>query len=98
MDIYSEISIQIFFSGEAAGQNKSKKIHLANVFFHQCVSLESFHTKDPIISFIPPDGEFELMSYALFGSFLIESNKMFVDTVLIKMFLFLSMWHSLNMK
>lgn len=32
--------------------------------FHQCVRLSRFEN-DRTISFIPPDGEFELMSYRL---------------------------------
>lgn len=32
--------------------------------FHQCVRLSRFEN-DRTISFVPPDGEFELMSYRL---------------------------------
>jgi hypothetical protein len=34
------------------------------VKFHQCVRLSRFEN-DRTISFVPPDGEFELMSYRL---------------------------------
>lgn len=37
---------------------------MEDVKFHQCVRLSRFET-DRTISFIPPDGEFELMSYRL---------------------------------
>ena len=37
---------------------------MEDVKFHQCVRLSRFKN-DRTISFIPPDGEFELMSYRL---------------------------------
>ena len=37
---------------------------MEDVKFHQCVRLSRFDA-DRTISFIPPDGEFELMSYRL---------------------------------
>ena len=49
----------IFFTG-----SKSKAVELEDVKFHQCVRLSRFEN-DRTISFIPPDGEFELMSYRL---------------------------------
>ena len=39
-------------------------MELEDVKFHQCVRLSRFEN-DRTISFIPPDGEFELMSYRL---------------------------------
>ena len=48
-----------FFAG-----GKSKAVELEDVKFHQCVRLSRFEN-DRTISFIPPDGEFELMSYRL---------------------------------
>ena len=39
-------------------------MELEDVKFHQCVRLSHFES-DRTISFIPPDGEFELMSYRL---------------------------------
>jgi len=47
---------------EATG--KGKAIEMEDVQFHQCVKLSRFE-QDKIISFIPPDGEFELMNYRL---------------------------------
>lgn len=44
--------------------DKGKAVELEDVKFHQCVRLSRFEN-DRTISFIPPDGEFELMSYRL---------------------------------
>jgi len=41
-----------------------KMVEMDDIRFHQCVRLARFET-DRVISFIPPDGEFELMSYRL---------------------------------
>ena len=49
---------------ESTGRGKSKSVELEDVKFHQCVRLSRFDN-DRTISFIPPDGEFELMSYRL---------------------------------
>lgn len=46
------------------GRSTNKAIELEDVKFHQCVRLSKFET-DRTISFIPPDGEFELMSYRM---------------------------------
>lgn len=44
--------------------NREKSVELEDIKFHQCVRLSKFEN-DRTISFIPPDGEFELMSYRL---------------------------------
>uniref|UniRef100_A0AAY4EYC4 MHD domain-containing protein n=2 Tax=Denticeps clupeoides TaxID=299321 RepID=A0AAY4EYC4_9TELE len=49
---------------EITGREKSKAVELEDVKFHQCVRLSRFEN-DRTISFIPPDGESELMSYRL---------------------------------
>lgn len=49
---------------ESTGRSKSKAVELEDVKFHQCVRLSRFEN-DRTISFVPPDGEFELMSYRL---------------------------------
>merc|ERR1711871_1566788 len=49
-------------AGRSAG--KGKAVDLEDIKFHQCVRLARFEN-DRTISFIPPDGEFELMSYRL---------------------------------
>lgn len=43
---------------------RGKAIEMEDTKFHQCVRLSRFEN-DRTISFIPPDGEFELMSYRL---------------------------------
>lgn len=53
------LCICVCVSGE-----KSKTVELEDVKFHQCVRLSRFEN-DRTISFIPPDGESELMSYRL---------------------------------
>jgi AP-1 complex subunit mu len=51
---------------EASGKHvsKGKAVELEDIKFHQCVRLARFEN-DRTISFIPPDGEYELMSYRL---------------------------------
>lgn len=51
---------------EATGKSTArvKAVELEDIKFHQCVRLARFEN-DRTISFIPPDGEFELMSYRL---------------------------------
>ncbi|KAG6888730.1 hypothetical protein C0995_006382 [Termitomyces sp. Mi166 len=50
---------------ESTGRTaRGKAIEMEDVKFHQCVRLSRFEN-DRTISFIPPDGEFELMSYRL---------------------------------
>ena len=46
------------------GVGKGKAIDLEDMKFHQCVRLARFES-DRTISFIPPDGEFDLMTYRL---------------------------------
>ena len=50
--------------GRAKANSNAKTVDLEDVKFHQCVRLSRFEN-DRTISFIPPDGEFELMSYRL---------------------------------
>jgi len=50
---------------ESTGRTaRGKAIEMEDIKFHQCVRLSRFEN-DRTISFIPPDGEFELMSYRL---------------------------------
>jgi AP-1 complex subunit mu len=50
---------------EAQGRaSKGKSIDLDDIKFHQCVRLARFEN-DRTISFIPPDGAFDLMTYRL---------------------------------
>ncbi|XP_065176762.1 AP-1 complex subunit mu-1 [Sycon ciliatum] len=77
-EIIGSVKMRVFLSGmpelrlglndkvlfENTGRSKSKAVELEDVKFHQCVRLSRFEN-DRTISFIPPDGEFELMSYRL---------------------------------
>lgn len=38
------------------------RVRAQDVTFHQCVNLGRFNT-EKVVSFVPPDGEFELMKY-----------------------------------
>lgn len=46
------------------GEGNKRNMEMEDVKFHQCVRLSKFEN-EKIITFIPPDGEFELMSYRL---------------------------------
>jgi AP-1 complex subunit mu len=47
------------------GKNtKGKSVEMEDVAFHQCVKLAQYES-NRTISFVPPDGDFELMSYRL---------------------------------
>ena len=43
-------------------QSRNKLIELEDIKFHQCVRLNKFEN-ERLITFIPPDGEYELMTY-----------------------------------
>lgn len=45
-----------------SSQSSAKTVELEHLKFHQCVKLARFD-QDRTISFIPPDGDFELLSY-----------------------------------
>eukprot|EP00768_Dysnectes_brevis_P004770 gnl/Dysnectes_brevis/3460_a4385_677.p1 GENE.gnl/Dysnectes_brevis/3460_a4385_677~~gnl/Dysnectes_brevis/3460_a4385_677.p1 ORF type:complete len:451 (+),score=148.31 gnl/Dysnectes_brevis/3460_a4385_677:26-1378(+) len=49
-------------SSVTSGKGKGRNIELDDVGFHSCVQLGKF-AADRTITFIPPDGEFELMRY-----------------------------------
>ena len=53
---------------EAHGRSsrRTRAVELEDIKFHQCVRLSRFDS-DRTISFIPPDGRFELMSYRISG-------------------------------
>jgi len=77
-EIVGSIKMRVYLSGmpelrlglndkvlfESTGRGKSKSVELEDVKFNQCVRLSRFEN-DRTISFVPPDGEFELMSYRL---------------------------------
>lgn len=57
--------LQFEAAAESSGRApKGKSVELEDIKFHQCVRLARFEN-DRTISFIPPDGAFELMSYRL---------------------------------
>ena len=51
-------------SAAAGGRRPGSGIEIDDVSFHQCVKLGKFDM-DRTISFVPPDGEFQLMSYRI---------------------------------
>jgi AP-1 complex subunit mu len=55
-----QFSLIFILSFSLAGVTKT--IELEDIRFHQCVKLTKFDS-DRMITFIPPDGEFELMTY-----------------------------------
>lgn len=55
---------KLMFEATGRSTNRIKAVELEDIKFHQCVRLARFEN-DRTISFIPPDGEFELMSYRL---------------------------------
>lgn len=50
--------------GRAGAAVKGKAVEMEDIHFHQCVRLSRFEN-DRTISFVPPDGEFDLMQYRL---------------------------------
>jgi AP-1 complex subunit mu len=77
-EILGKISVNAFLSGmpqlklglndlikrqsNVETRRAKKYVKMDDVKFHQCVQLDEFE-KDRTISFIPPDGKFELLSY-----------------------------------
>lgn len=53
---------KLVFEKDPSRKRSADSVELVDCKFHQCVELSKFAT-DRIISFIPPDGEFELMRY-----------------------------------
>lgn len=49
---------------EMQGKSTLNTVHLEDIKFHQCVRLARFEN-DRSITFVPPDGEFTLMSYRI---------------------------------
>ncbi|KAM0749181.1 clathrin adaptor, mu subunit [Meredithblackwellia eburnea MCA 4105] len=80
-EIHGEIKMRVYLSGmpelrlglndkvmlEAQGKSTRKKVvEMEDVRFHQSVRLTRFEN-DRTVSFIPPDGEFQLMSYRIYA-------------------------------
>jgi len=55
---------KVLLDQNRGGGAKGKSVDLEDIKFHQCVRLARFEN-DRTISFIPPDGAFELMTYRL---------------------------------
>mmetsp|Transcript_23495 Transcript_23495/g.28236 ORF Transcript_23495/g.28236 Transcript_23495/m.28236 type:complete len:454 (-) Transcript_23495:169-1530(-) len=55
---------KLMFEATGRGNQVKKAVELEDIKFHQCVRLARFEN-DRTISFIPPDGEFDLMTYRL---------------------------------
>ncbi|KAJ1979241.1 AP-1 adaptor complex mu subunit Apm1 [Dimargaris verticillata] len=55
---------KVMFENTGRASTRTKAVEMEDIKFHQCVRLSRFEN-DRTISFIPPDGEFELMSYRL---------------------------------
>jgi AP-1 complex subunit mu len=63
-DVRLGLNDKLMFETTGRTALKGKSVEMEDVKFHQCVRLSRFEN-DRTISFIPPDGEFELMSYRL---------------------------------
>ena len=57
------VVVQVLFETQGRS-NRQKAVDLEDIKFHQCVRLARFES-DRTISFVPPDGAFDLMSYRL---------------------------------
>ena len=67
LGLNDKLMIDASGKGGANGAPKptaGRSVEMEDIKFHQCVRLSRFEN-DRTISFIPPDGEFELMSYRL---------------------------------
>ena len=60
----ADIGMQYHTRLHRGGTNARASIAIDDCTFHQCVKLSKFETERSI-SFIPPDGEFELMRYVI---------------------------------
>jgi AP-1 complex subunit mu len=58
------INDKLLYDIQGRTNNKRKTIDINDLKFHSCVRLSKFEN-ERAISFIPPDGEFELLSYRL---------------------------------
>ena len=55
---------KIMFEQMGRNYSRGKAVEMEDIKFHQCVRLARFEN-DRTISFVPPDGEFDLMTYRL---------------------------------
>lgn len=62
-DLKLGLNDKLLFEGTGK-KTKGKTVELEDIKFHQCVKLNRFES-DRTISFVPPDGDFDLMNYRL---------------------------------
>lgn len=62
-DLKLGLNDKVFFDNSGK-RPTGKTVELEDIKFHQCVKLNRFES-DRVITFIPPDGDFELMTYRL---------------------------------
>jgi len=55
---------KVLFENLGRNVSKGRAVDLEDVKFHQCVRLNRFES-ERVINFVPPDGEFDLMTYRL---------------------------------
>ncbi|KAH9572495.1 hypothetical protein CY35_02G153900 [Sphagnum magellanicum] len=64
LGLNDKIGLEKEAEAKARPSRSGKTIELDDVTFHQCVNLTRFNT-EKTVSFVPPDGEFELMKYRI---------------------------------
>lgn len=64
--------------GESTASTEGKNVEMEDIKFHQCVRLSKFEN-EKLITFIPPDGEFTLMSYRLSSAQFLTKPLMLVN-------------------
>lgn len=63
-DVNVILNDKVLFENMGRNATKGRAVELEDVKFHQCVRLNRFES-DRSINFLPPDGEFDLMTYRL---------------------------------
>ena len=63
-DLKLGLNDKLLFDAAGKKSTKAKTVELEDIKFHQCVKLNRFES-ERVITFIPPDGEFDLMTYRL---------------------------------
>ena len=61
-EVVGKIVMKAFLTGMPECRGKGSGVEIDDCSFHRCVRLGQFD-QDRTITFIPPDGEFELMTY-----------------------------------
>lgn len=63
-EVFLGLNDKKFFEMNQNSQTSKKTVDIQDLKFHQCVRLAKFEN-DRTISFIPPDGEFDLIKYRM---------------------------------